>query len=383
MPVSRSRVVAVAGVTLCAFRACAVYDAGLLESAPAPDADAAADARRDAPNDDGGDGCAHRLPPPRPTHASANAGTLEFVAAIQKVDMGSAESAKLGYDLDKTCTCPGPDSCKPAAGANSRCDLPGGADNAGGALFSLLSQLGGSTFNLNDVSKTFTTGSGSMLIGVRGYNGEFDDDRVELSVFVSLGISPLPDDGGAFVPPKHDGNDTWSVDVQSVVGGAAATPPYASTNVDANAYVSGGELVGTVDFPFVLAGNAAGLALNLKGSVVTAKLAASNGSYALTDGIVAGRWATRTLLTSMQYLRDPLATSRSLCGTDPTYLAIKDQICKSTDLASDVAGDNTNAPCAAISVAVGFDAEPAKIGALTTGKSQGAPCGPTYTDDCQ
>jgi hypothetical protein len=146
--------------------------------------------------------------------------------------------------------------------------------------------------------------------------------------------------------------------------------------------------VGSLDFPVALAGVASigTIVLDLSGSIVTAHLVQTQGGWSLQDGLLAGRWSTRKLLTSLSALTDPFMSSQYLCGTDPTYGSLKTQICAAADLTTDPKLDRTGAPCSALSVAFGFTAMPARLGEVYDKGPMVMGCGPDggapYSDDC-
>ena len=377
------RAIVSAAVAACGpglIAACAVYDPSLLSTGAS---DAGIEAARDAsgPNLDGAveasDGCQHALPPPRPSISDLDGGTIAFTMALSNVDLGLDAGTALSYDLDRTCTCPAAESCVPATGAPPHCDGDGGRDNAAGALFSKFALISAGIFDSANMTKRISQGDVGMVLQVSGYNGLADDSRVELSVYISDGIAP----GTSHPAPAHDGSDVWSVDDSSVLGGLAAKPPFKSLFVDSNAYVAGGALVGSLDFPFAL-GGAQGLSLDLKGGLITGRLQKSGAGYGLTEGRMAGRWSSRAVLTAMQYIPDPIVANQWLCGSDLTYQALRGEICKAADLTADLQNDNTSARCDALSIGIGFTSEAAAVGNVFQATPKAHPCGVTYTDQC-
>jgi hypothetical protein len=355
-----------------AITSCALYDSSLLIDASAPDA---------TPADSGADvvvdPCDHAEPPTRPSADDpSDASDIELVTAVTNVDFGGDGGTTLGFDLDHTCTCPGPESCVPGQGGNGHCDDSRGRDNAGGALIQEFSELT-TQLSTAKINTNFENGVDTMVIRVRQYNGTANDTQVALAVFVSTGTVPL-DDAGANPIPKHDGTDMWGLDPSSVVG---TPPPYVAVNEDTSAYVTNGVLVGSVSFPFRV-GNAFGPNfLRLDGAFLVATLAPSGSGYAMS-GVITGRWDTRNLLTGMQGIHDPLVAGQYLCGTDSTYQGFKSAICAAADIASLASSDNTGAPCDALSLAVGFTSEPAMLGGLLPAGTPPSPCGATYSDQC-
>jgi hypothetical protein len=355
------------------YARCSIYDDSLLG-----DGGGGGDVASPPDGGDAGSSCAHAAPPARPATDDPADADIEFVSVVDNLDFG-LDGGVGGYDLDRTCTCPDPESCTPAANAPQHCDRAGGRDNSGGALLATFAQLS-AQFDPSGVNNTIQSGRGSLLMRVSGYNGAANDTSVRLGVFISNGTVPLLDDAGTNPTPLHDGTDTWGVDPASLIG---TPPPYVASHEDGSAYVSGGVLVGSVDFPLGI-----GLAfgqdfLQLHGAYVTATVIQTAHGYALQGGMIAGRWDTRNLLTAMQVAKDPFDKSVYLCGSDPTYQAIKKSICQAADIARVVQNDNTGAPCDAISLAVGFDTEPALFGGVLPPNSIAlTPCGASYSDQC-
>jgi hypothetical protein len=344
---------------------CAVYDGSLL-------LDGSADV---VVSDAGGDvdPCNHAFPPARPVADDpSDASDIQLIVALSSVDF-ALDGGAVGFDLDHTCTCPGPESC---VSTMSHCDDSEGRDNAGGALIQTFSTL---TTQLSTARVNMDLGDGedSMLLRVTNYNGTLNDTQVSLAVFISNGTVPLTD-AGLNPLPKHDGTDQWGIDPSSVSG---TPPPYAAVNEDDTAYVANGVVVASVSFPFGLGNSFGSNFLRLDGAFLVGTITTGSFGYVIT-GVVTGRWDTRNLLTGMQGLADPLNPGMYLCGTDPTYIGFKNAICIAADIASISTNDNTGAPCDALSLALGFTSEPALLGGLLTHHGAPTPCGATYSDQC-
>ncbi len=122
-------------------------------------------------------GCVHALAPSRPTHGDDAGTDIEFYDAIRRIDFGDG-GAPIGFDLDETCTCPGPDSCV-ASDAGTRCDLAGGVDNAFSNFVQSFSSAT-NIFNASDIDATLASGHSGLLVRVKGYNGQANDTQVAL-----------------------------------------------------------------------------------------------------------------------------------------------------------------------------------------------------------
>lgn len=354
--------------------ACAVYDSSLLVgggSDAGPDVDA------------GPDGCVGERPPPRPSADDPTSDPdLDLILAVSGVDLGLDGGARLSVNLDGKCTCPEVESCKPRIDAPKHCDDDAGRDNSAGPLLSRFALLS-SQFDPTGVNKRIAEGGTGLLVHIRRWNGTPNDRSIELSMLTSLGTRPTSDAGDAGNPlPKHDGTDEWIAAASSLQGGSG--PPYVSKYVDSNAYVAGGVLVGLLDFPLALTGGFSAAFLQLRGTYVIARLDKDSRGWSLRDGRMTGRWDMKNLLSSMQVVDDPLNPGQFLCGANVTYQALKKEICKSADIMSNPANDGTDIQCDAISLGVGFEAEPAILNGWQDNAKQGkTPCGPNYTDTCE
>jgi hypothetical protein len=374
---------AVVSTAAAAWTACAVYDASLL--LPAVATDASADALdRDA---DAGPPLARW--PGRPATEDGTQ-DIELVAAFRTIAFEASDaSAPLGYDLDGVVTCPGPGSCK--APNKDPCDDALGRDNAGGQLIAQLSAFT-NEFSASQVNRRIGEGQYGAVMRVRGYNGGQNDAKVSVAFYVSTGTTnPTPDaggDAGRPPPPVWAGSDRWDVDSNTLLGGASlvgtdcdARPnDCVPRNVDTNAYVSGGVLVAALDVPLQF-GSASRLSLDLTGAVVVARLTPAGSSYRL-DGQVVGRWSTQKLLTSLASANDPFSKD-PLCGANPTYQNIKALICQAADIPGDPTKDGKGETCDALSVALAFTAEAAKMGKV---QGRGTPtpgCDAGYSDSCR
>lgn len=376
-------VLAVAATPLAVWEGCDVYGSSLL----VPGDGATETGGGDVEVPDAGDGCNHARWPARPA-ADDDAGTqnVEFYNALSFLDFGAGDGGTpgpLGFDLDDTCTCPGTDSCKPFGDAGTQCDLEGGVDNATGEL---IKEFSGATnfFDQGYINQGIVSGVFGALIHVRNYNGQANDTQVQLSIFVSNGTEGAGSDAGP-TPPAFDGNDVWTLDPTSLLGGTLGDAgPVPVVAYDLNAYVSNWTLVGNIsDMPLAI-GAATGeglVTIELTGAIVVAKLAPFGNSFQ-TQGIVSGRWESKKLLTSLQVLHDPFDFDASLCGDDPIYQLLKPRICNFQDIAGNVLDDGHGAPCDALSLGFAFKTVPAKYGTVYAPPDAGRGCGAQYTDQC-
>ncbi len=304
---------------------------------------------------------------------------LDFVAVLARLHLGVGPDAggPYGFNLDRTCTCPEKDSCVRGLAADGgklppACDGVDGIDNSGLGLFELFAKsnlISEATFN-----DALGSGASGVFIRIRGYNGQPDDAQVQVSVYSSRGFSGYPDAG-----PKFDGNDVWLVDDSSITNGNVDAPKYTT----ASGYVRGGVLVATLKFPIVVGSkNFDPIVIELQSGMIVARLDVVAQKLVKLSGRVAGRWEASKMLTSLQALNDPLQAGQHLCGTDPTYQVVKPKICEYVDITADPTDDGTGV-CNALSMALGFEAAPAKFGAVTPPVKPSQPCGANWSDSCQ
>ena len=323
-------------------------------------------------------GCVLEHAPDRPPNDDPGAGpdvTVTFAIDFLNLGFGDAGPPP-GYDLDGLCTCPDPAPC---VGVGPMCDLDGGVDDSTNDLLSRLSSFGsGPIFDQTRVNQNLSRGSSTLLLALRSYNGKPNDQSVELAMFVSDG-TPTPDGGGDPTPPKLDGQDIWTIDRGSVIGGSG--PPILPRYIDTAAYVAGGVLVGHVDAPIILNAGSANITLDLSESLATARIVHET-TWRLTDGRIAGRWSTRSVLTALAAVQDPFKRNGFLCGDSGTYQSIKPQICQSADIMTSGKAQGTGQKCNAISIGIGFEAIEAQLGPLADPVDAGGACGPTWTDEC-
>jgi hypothetical protein len=322
---------------------------------------------------DAADTCAHARWPERPTTNGGDE-NLELVFAIDRLQLTAptetATSIPAGFDLDDRCTCPGPGSCVVPAGLPEACDLDGGIDfNGTRMLQSFLTRAR----REDDATEGIRQGIRGVLFQLARYNGSPNDPEVELGIYGSSGTVR---DGGAPVPPLHDGNDRWLVDRETLFGGGG--PPFVARYVDTRAYVANGVLVAKIDFPLTFGE----LQVSLVGTTIVANVTNASGAFRLDNGRLTGRWPTDRLLVSLDTLKDPFNPSGGICGTSVIYRDLKREVCAAVDLASDPSEDGKGAPCTALGLTAFFSAERAKFGEAYDRIPPPRRCGDTWTDSC-
>jgi hypothetical protein len=189
-------------------------------------------------------------------------------------------------------------------------------------------------------------------------------------------------DGGVVL--NHDGNDKWTVDPRYLEGmpptgvdcggsGTACVAVFASTS----AYVSDSVLVAAFpsDVPITFGGraNIGGAVMTLSqmvlvGTLKPAQIAGNGMSWRIDNGTLSGRWSSASLLGNMATIPDPTSDAGAfLCGSDLAYQYLKNNIiCSLQDIVAEpLNNNNANASCDAISMTLGFKAEPAQLGAVS------------------
>lgn len=316
--------------------------------------------------------CTLAGPPPRPDMSDPEEGET-FVAAVRSVlwpDFASDDVQELapkdevpGFDLDGRCSCTAdvPLSCVTAPGAilPNHCDDEEGRDNNLSIALAPLVVLAPG----NDPSALFSdsaeVGSWSVIIEVKGYSGEPDDPRVEVSTFSAVGFGGV---GG----PAWDGQDVWDVRADSYAFDGRLTRPE-PLSYDPDAYVSGGVIVARLPILDInLRVELAGGLIRVSNAVVTAKLEQRATGVALVDGNVGG-WITERdalrFLASYRYSLTPGGDVVGICNDgSANYNIFRSAACRGADGRIDEGSPDQ--ACNAISMGVGFSADPAQLGKI-------------------
>lgn len=366
---------------------CSVYDASLLlpgADASKPDvvtAEAGEDAH-DAGRDTGPSApvCPELFPPSAPAMDDpSDAGDQSFIVAVHTIDVGLGDAGVaglLGYDLDQIYTCcdGGAESCKTNVTGTSHCDDSEGRDNAGAHLFQSLSKLDSAQFNTTTIEQRLQSGAYSILMQVTHYNGQLDDTSVTAALYASTGVMS---DAGA----RWDGTDSWTLNDKFVTDPDAS--PVLPTHFDTSAYVSGGMLVMHINFPISLGSSgASAVEIDLTAGLVTGRIVPmGNGTYAIADGQIAGRWNNSQLLGQLPTLS---VMGNAICQGTSYYSLVKNLICNNSDIRTDPTTDKMGGLCDAISIGFGFTADPALMGNTASVSPQMSlcPANDSGPDDC-
>lgn len=308
-----------------------------------------------------------------PARPSDDDGTesLTFILATSSVAIdpsrdGGPSADERSLDLDRVATCPGQPSCALPPGGNPACDGPGGRDNA---LLSFLRQTGFDALDERN-SAQYARGESGLIFVLEDYNGGRNDRQVTLSVFFRTYTQAAladggPDPSGPMVLPVRDGSDYWRVLRSTVANPPADDTPCTISSCraiarDTAAYVADGVLVGAFDLPIAVGLTAV---VDLRAGHVVAKLAKEDGGVRLRDGLIVGRVRVADFLRGFP---DPFGGTGKLCDNPGALSIIKRDLCAVRDLAEDFTKDGLGAPCNALSVAVNFEANPARLGTLST-----------------
>jgi hypothetical protein len=304
--------------------------------------------------------------PPGGIDDGTTVGTLVF--AVQSVDLGDMGTTP-GYDLDYTCTCfddAGPSCVGASPQASTYCDALGGIDSQWVKVLQLLElAVGSATFGSTEFSSQAYSGRWNLLIQVSGYNGKMNDPSVEVAIFPSNGTS---------APPQWMGADAWGIPASAVGDGGVATPLFRSNG----AYVTNGVLVATMPTVEVTfhGGELDTFGVRVLSGVLTGSLGEGIGGYDLQGGVLAGRWALPDIFQSLSRYRDD--DGNPVCTTSPGYSIVKSSVCNDADILVD-STQPKSAPCDALSLAFGFNAQQAVLGAINDGGKTTPGC-PAATD---
>jgi hypothetical protein len=298
----------------------------------------------------------------------------------EETDGGVSTTAweDIGFDLDNTCTisntCAGDGgapavSCKPT-GAGVPYDGDYCRDNTFGRLevtASTIPELGGK-YGLDDdaFNCALCVGDYNFVIKFSGYNGTAEDDHVRVDLYPSPGLdTPLP---------WNCQNGEWknhpcitpdqALNIQNGITPNDGPDLSDSSIADPNAYVHEGYVVITLPantlfaFPGKRPGVATAYPVNFTEGVVTGHFShAQDGTWALDDGIIAGRSSAASMITGLRQI--------GLCEADPNYALINNFLTANLDVLSD-GGNDPNALCDGLSFGIGFTAGQQAAGKIVT-----------------
>lgn len=346
---------------------CNVYDASLLGDGGG---------RVDA--GPGGGDCEgeSRVPPARPTTPDGPDGP-EVIFALKDVllDQDGERWREIGFNVDGLCSqAPDPqvECLPPNRSAEPQSDGVGGIDNAfGGALFPLVN-LAFPTLQRTSIEAA-QEGNGAIILRVRGWNGEANDPRVDVTVAQSVFALPAgPDDtepqevevrmfqafdpeSGERLLPRYDGNDWFFLREDSFLSGDLERPRIR----DNNAYVVDDQLVLRVPdrAGIVFAGEENGIEARITDGTLTGRISADR--TRIGPVIIGGRWAAIDLID--------IARSVGACDGSSEVRLLQNQLDRISDVRSTPGTGGPDVDCDAVSVGVQFDGFRGRIGGMTPG----------------
>ena len=350
-----------------------------------------------------GDAQCNLAEPPAPPDAAAvaNLDAREYVVAFSRLSFTGNGSAVIGYDLDGVCTGEhteagtGASSCITADGGPAPVDSMSAAGDGVDAVLTRGSGALQAVFNgysLDDVTgvqKDIDAGDNTAFLVIDGYNFTANDPQVTVSFATSQGIESVhcePIDAavlgaGASHPlPSFDGCDTWSIDQNTLAyfaesdGGGKVYSSISDT-----AYVSDGTLVasfaGNLSLPvgtIVLTPSKTILVAPLQRNAVDGGAVGDEGDPSgtgqihIVNGLIQGRLAVKSFLSSLSVVGDPLQHDAGICPGSPSYPTVQAAACSQLDVAA-LGPDNHTAACDAFTFASTFDAVTARVGDVVDG----------------
>jgi hypothetical protein len=328
------------------------------------------------------DPCTPSSPPPPPPSSSETGDGSTISLALQGLNFAVSDGTDGGppsvggLDLDHACSREDgtPTTCVESPLASPHKDDSNGVDNAFGWL------LADNQIQLNRVLSRKTDQRITLLLRLTGYNGQADDDNVEVEVFTTAGVEPI-DDAGRPAEPRWDGTDRWTVSCETFAscdGGALSQQVTAVS--DTMAYVSGGVLVSAnlgllpAARSFAQQGDGGFLTalINLNDPVLVAPLTHGDAGVEIHGGILGARWRTAELIAMV-------AALPGVCISPNESMNF---VCPVADLASHAKLDGTGHACDALSVGMAFDAHPATITSHLVPIVYPSPCDAGPAADC-
>jgi hypothetical protein len=273
-------------------------------------------------------------------------GLGDLVFAEHGIDLGDAadggeNAARIGVDLAAT----RPPCTNPTSGTIMNVEPGAGSNAFGRASYAWgLQGTPASTF----INQTANAGVLALLFRLVGYNGQPDDDDVELDMT-----------HGSASAPTWQGEDVWSPAEAYTQHGADGYRAKAA----ARTRVSGGQI-------------------EVELATVPGTPAVSNARLRATIAQRGARWHLSGVLTGVVRSRELLgfAGMLGLCMGTPMYASYKQAYCANADAVLDAGG-----VCDALSVAWRFEADSARLGCIRPVEPSVALCIPAEdpsSDQC-
>ena len=365
------------------FAACNVYDESLLVAPDAASSSSGGTAGRgigywSGPGEFSCESAGKPTPDDKP-RATPAGDVGPIVVALRKIDLGSAnpvdggpaeeEWKRLGFDMDglctgssRTCGQSGGPSCAPRQG-QIPIDGEYCRDNSFGNLATTLTYASSLTseFGFGTFDCALCRGALNFLVRIQGYNGQANDDAIEVDFFPAVGFdrllpvectTGLPD-SACFLPSMP-----WNIDRKVVTGANPGDSP--STLRATTAFVRDGQVTMflpdgmPIYFPGADDSIIRAFPITVHRGFITGRIAKqSDGTWHVEDGMIGGATTLDEVLQSL--------VSIGLCPGDPNYAVAQNVIENVADVL--VSGENAPAtPCDAVSIGIGFTAYQATLG---------------------
>lgn len=342
---------------------CQVYDPDLV--------DAGRDAGEAPP-------CNSRRPPVRPEMPDGDDGE-EYLFGLAEVFLDQEEEWRnIGFDLDEVCTVEPTfeTECRPMRRSQPPSDGNDGIDNVFGSdLFPLVEIA---VTGLQDTARAAAEDGTMPLMRLRGWNGEDDDRRVDVTITSAIYAVPAdpmtgeiptfdvvdfkPQVGGMPFRPIFDGNDYAFLREDTFFEGDPERPLIR----DDNAYVAGRYVVARLPdrFEIVFPSMTVGVVVTLTDGIAVGRI--SDDLMMLEDVVVGGRWAILDLLST--------AENVGLCMGDDNYNLLVGTLDRIADVRAQPGSGGEGVVCDAVSAGVTFVGRRVQYGGLVPG--------PAVIDQC-
>ena len=388
---SSRRVVSLAAFVLaCTTASCAAI-LGFERLSEDPGDGGLGDASSDGPPSDAGfdaptGPCAELGVPLPPEDAGAGGASSPVLAALRLLDFGldvdGGRPQIPGFNLDLTCSVDiATSSCTTKLlpttfETHARDKTATGVDNAGFSLIEYISRFS-DVLSARGINQGIQDGKYGAVIRVDGWNGQDDDDSVQVELFPAIGVSSL--DGGA--KPAFDADDRWVLDSRFQVGGVLE----ASTIKSDRAWITASRMVARfkeIVLTVLIDVDPKPFEIRVRDAVLTATLAKDGaGRPVLEQGVVAGRWKTSDFLGQVRtiFVEDSNGlTNTVLCDPVPgatlIYNGVKSAICDGRDIRADSKDDGSE-PCDAVSAAARIEAySVSSLGTFAAAPDAGVRC---------
>jgi hypothetical protein len=326
--------------------------------------------------------CTPHVPPPPPGDVQDTElpGTVAIAIDAFRIDDSTTVDASIppsvGFDIDRSCTCPEPESCVAPDAGLKKCDGDGGSDNALGRLFSTLGSFYPNAFGPDFATDAIRKGSYGAVMSIGGWNRQSNDPKVFVAVYLSQGTDGKADGGDGSL--KLDGSDVWTIDPASVKNGDAHVGVDCNTDLTnclpeystANAYIADDTLVARIAVPFALSASSGRIVIQMEDVAVAVKIR-KDGSLFRAEGEFTGRWPVTRVLRA---LAETPVNDVPLCDQPVLFNVAKGEICAAVDVTSDPATDHAGKQCDSVSAAFRFTGTSAVLGRVYKQELPAAAC---------